>query len=282
MAWVGSGINYGTFDPHTPYLDATVYKDFRVFKHLGITKLRIAYNAATNASVSYQKALALKAKAAGFEVLFGVHAGNAPITATMWAAYKAALPALAQWAQTNGIDEFGAGNEEELRCDNTTLPVATVISESISTVPTIVRANYSGTIVHCTDQTNIAAYTTAGKGSNDKLGFNVYDNDINFKAYCAAIVSAFGSSGILSEWSTTGGFSSGYSEHYWAQRMVRRAQLISEAGITEAYCFAARDGGSFGVTANTYGLIKTDGGYREALASLGNKPLWYKAGSETL
>lgn len=276
MPWIGSGINYGHHA--TSYdLDGQVARDFALLKQLGVTKLRIVYPPFDSANVGNIQALVQRALSAGFYVIWGVTAGGTTVTTSRWASFKSYVTStLAPWAQAqnNSNLQLSVGNEEELHIDGTTVTASTVRSDVGGTYGSAVKSAYTkGLISYETAATQRAAWASLGKGNLDKIGFNVYfevDPTGNFTASISAIVSGFGSSGYISEWSTPGGYSDLGTEVGWSDNLMARKAIIQASGVSDAYAFCYKDG-AFGVPADSFALMASGETPRIALASLSNK-----------
>lgn len=111
-----------------------------------------------------------------------------------------------------------------------------------------------------------------GLGALDKIGFNQYDTESIFTTNLRKMITKWGSRATVTEWSTQGGIN-GASDLDWAFGIKRRADILKDLGVEEAYFFCGADNG-FGVPANVWGIIRADFLPRLALCALKSKRQW--------
>lgn len=223
-------------------------------RHLGGKRVRIAlpsYNSTDG--VANARQLALAYKAAGYFVSYGVTGNSGSQNATTYAAWKAQVPTEAAWAHTNNIDRFYIGNEEDWQAqigNFGTVTDATVRTDVLSLAATLKAAYPSMEIVYSTAQGTVSQWHTAGTGSLDHLGFNMYDTQANFPANLDYFASQIGSKYFVSEWAaehdyktmvTTGGSTGVYTDAQYAADLLSRYNALVTRGL-EAYFFALRYG----------------------------------------
>ncbi|MCA1565825.1 MAG: hypothetical protein LC803_09345 [Acidobacteria bacterium] len=265
--WSGFGFNYGHDVSTVAYdLTGTVNHDFGNLLAAGCTKLRLAYRPYNSNFMSHTYNLATYAKARGFRVTAGVTVGTTGANLTQWNAYIAALPSIATQYQTIGIDEFAIGNEAELHIDGTTI-TATQARSDLKDAATACKAVFSGVVSYQADSGNIAAWASAGRGTIDRLGFNIYGSDSSFRTNVSSVVTNFGANGYISEWSTQDGYiGSNWNEASWSDNLVSRSAFLEGSGIASAYFFCY-NAGAYNVAKDTWGL-KASTGDRIALDRL--------------
>lgn len=269
--WSGIGVNYGTV---ATYSTAQVENDFTYLKSQGVTRLRIAAPGYTNtAHIANCQDMVARALAHGFYVIWGVSTGTArpTLTATIWTAFKNyVVNTLAPWAQANGLPELALGNEADWESDGTTLTAATVRSDVRSMATTVKANGYTGTVSYSTAavSSNRAPWISEGIGDLDFIGWNSYDTLTNFATNNTLVLSTFGSKTYITEFGSAGnGYSDFNNESAFYNDTVSRIKLMQSAGIQSGYFFCYRDGG-FGVPANSFALILTNGNTRVALQAV--------------
>jgi hypothetical protein len=267
-AWSGLGVNYGHQFPHNPYDQVQVVADLTFLRKVGISRLRLAYplwNDAGGAIVSCQGLVQI-ALAMGFYVIWGV-VSQSPTNASQWADFKAYVAGtLAPWAQSlqNPRFELSIGNEEEFHCDGITLTVPVVVAD-LASLATNVQGIYThGPISYQASLAHIGYWTANGIGGLDRLGFNCYTRTAVGSAFQAAIVKdAFPTHGYIAEWGTANGYNDFDNERAWRDTTYGQRKALQASGLPDAYYFAYRDG-SFGLPANEWALMQTDGNFRLA------------------
>lgn len=138
-------------------------------------KFRIFASAADAAQTARQKTQALYAKAAGKQVIFGYTPNTAGLTLSYFQGqYTTEAIALAQWCETNEIEEFSFANEEELRIDGVTIvdPYALVLK--YKTLATTLKAYYNGLLSFCLSNGSETWVSGIQPGDIDRIGFNCY------------------------------------------------------------------------------------------------------------
>lgn len=261
--WSGSGMNYGHFTGGGSSFNQTVVDaDMAYLYSKGVRYIRVAMTSANYATnVADTKSVALRAKAAGMYVIWGLTVQN-PITPTNWTAYKAAWDANASWANANGIDEFSLGNEEELHNDDIS-PTDTTIRSDIRAGATTLKASYPSLNLSYQSSggsSHESTWVSEGKGGLDRIGFNEYDTINNFTSRLATLYAGFGSNVDITEWSSlTLGIAdwSGDSRRF-AREISDRFKIIKDSGIGRAYYFTYKDG-AFGVTQNSWAVYQSTG-----------------------
>jgi hypothetical protein len=276
--WSGIGMNYG-HQIYNTYNTAQVDSDFTYLKANGVNKIRIAFPGYSDTTmISYCQDMVKRALAKGFYVVWGVSTGvGSGLTATSWNAYKASvLNSLVPWAKSNNLSELCAGNECDIQADGTTLTAATVRSDILSLASSVKGKGFKGKVSFSTAafSTSITSWIAEGLGSLDYIGWNSYDNLANFDIRNHTIVSAFGNNTYISEFgSITNGYPDFNNENLFYIDTWGRILLMQSAGISSGYFFCYRDGGRFGVEADTFGLMKTDGTSHLALQAVLGIPL---------
>jgi hypothetical protein len=271
MAWSGIGMNYGH---QTTYDSTQAESDYTYLYSIGVTRVRIAmptYSATT--SITNCQDMVTRALNHGMYVVWGVAtgAGVGALNATTWAAFKSYVTGtLAPWAQANGLPELCLGNEADYEADGTTLTAATVRSDVRAMATTVKSGGYTGKVSYSTTVLNLASWASEGIGSLDLIGFNSYDTLTNFKTRNPTIVADFGSKAYISEFGCiTNGFSDYNDESAWYTDVINRVSSMQSAGVNCGYFFCYRDGG-FGVTANTFALVLSNGSVRSARDAIKN------------
>ena len=272
--WSGIGMNYGHQISVASYDTAQIDSDFAYLKANGITKIRIAFPGYSDIGmISHCQDMVKRALAKGFYVVWGVATGvGSGLTADSWAAYKTSVAEdLVSWAQSNRLSELCIGNECDIEIDGRTLTASTVRSDIRSLANTVKSKGFTGKVSFSTAAffTSITSWTTEGIGSLDCIGWNSYDNLTNFDARNHSIVSAFGNKTYISEFgSITNGYSDYNNENLYYIDVMGRIFLMKNAHVSSGYFFCYRDGGTYGVRANTFGLIQTDGTAHLALQAV--------------
>lgn len=263
-AWNGLGINIG--NENNGRTQEQWDADFRLFKGLGITKVRIlqsSYNwwvpngDAYNYN-DYSKALALRAKQWDFHTIWGTCAGRKRLdTEEDWDDFvnnpDYGTLVHSDWAAQNGIDQFQYMNEEESYLGNSVYSMADMRDLS-RTLATALKARHPNLpISRNIDNVNWFTWTTdlggngAGIGDNDYLGLNCYatyvkDNDFNQRA--TAWKNAFGSQAIITEWNcsaSSGEFGSTAKDlEDQTIKIAIRQKMLKDLGYDAAYFFCAR------------------------------------------
>jgi hypothetical protein len=160
------------------------------------------------------------------------------------------------WAQTNHIDEFAIGNEEDWYCQVLgafTAKTPKEIRDDVRNEVASVRNVYSGSIVFSDAEGTLDDWIKEGIGGLDRIYFNTYDSLPNFQDIVAKIVSNFGTKhGGIAEWSAEHDYNDmiqgGMLPAQYAQEIMKRATIIRNSGLP-AYMFTLRmdpNGGNWG------------------------------------
>jgi hypothetical protein len=257
------GINYGH---QSTYNSAQVESDFTFLRSAGVTRIRIAMPNFdnTHGRIANGQDMVTRALAHGFYVVWGVEAGlgSDTITATRWAAYKDyVLSTLVPWATSAGLSELCLDNESDLQVDNTTITAAQVRADIRSMAETVKACGFAGKISCSTSilQPSRDPWLSEGIGDLDLIGWNSYDVLEYFNIRNGIVVEALGSQTYISEFGSEGG---GYpdfnDETAFYNDTVSRIESMQSNEVGSGYFFCYRDGG-YGVPANSFGLIETDG-----------------------
>lgn len=112
-------------------------------------------------------------------------------------------------------------------------------------------------------------------GGLDYIGFNIYGYPNTIYSQLKAAYDKWGNKTMVTEWSTDGGFFSrvNNTEDRWQDDLDAVQKVIRSFGIDKAFYFCYRDGG-FGVTANSYALMRDDNKLRLAAQSLTGGRKW--------
>lgn len=239
----------------------------------GVRKIRIAYPTYNSTTKNVNsKQLVQAALDMGFDVIWGL-ACLPNQTATMWSTYKSqVLTDILPWAQSvnNPKLTISLGNEDEEKVDGTTLTVASIMADISGAFATSAKSVYTvGKIDYVAAATRRSAWAANGKGSLDRVGFNVYydvDPEAGFKSSVTAIKNSTFAGAYVGEFSTPNGFSdmstSSMPENAWRDNMARRLQLLLDFNL-EAYVFCY-DVGNFGVNYGYWEMLNQDGSNRLA------------------
>lgn len=184
--------NYG----HQPlkngqYDMVQVASDISYMKSHGVTCLRLAY---LGLNSSLENNLGLYLKNQGFSIQIGsdgwFNNNNGVMTKALFPTYDAGIIAQAKFAQTNGIQEIGIGNEQEYRLSGIT------INEWIAHVKALsyqVRQVYNGKIIYATSGDFTSNWISQGAlGYLDALGLNLYCGSGCNSNYLSMAINAFG------------------------------------------------------------------------------------------
>lgn len=257
-------MNYGHSVTVGTYSTAQVESDLNYLVSRGITRVRIVLPLYGGPAIADCQDMVLRALAHGLYVVWGVATGvTAPnLTATIWAAYKTYVTGtLAPWAQANGLSEMLLGNECDYEADGSTLTAATVRSDVLAMATSLKAGGYTGKVGYSTAAVSTLwiAWNALGTVSLDTLGFNSYDTLTNFTNRCSIFVTDFGSKAYISEFGCiNSGFADYNDETLWYTDVAARITAMMDASIPAGYFFCYRDG-AFGVPANSFGLVETNG-----------------------
>jgi hypothetical protein len=266
--WTGIGMNYGHQVSPSSYDTMQVESDLAYLKQHGVSKIRIAFPEFDDNSggvlIAHCQDMVARALSRGFYAVWGVAVGWGPgtITATRWAASKAYITGtLAPWAQSVGLSELCLGNEDELALDGTTITASTMRSDIRSMASSVKSNGFKGKVSYASNVQDayLNPWISEGIGALDLIGWNSYDVIPNFNARNVSIVAAFGSKGYISEFgSIANGYADFNNENLFYVDTLSRIILMKQVGIPSGYFFCYRDG-SFGVPANSFALVETNG-----------------------
>ncbi len=226
-------------------------------------RVRIAIPTYSDASsITNMRQLCLEYKANGYKVSYGVTGNGGTQNATTYAAWKAQVPTEAAWAAANNIDTFYIGNEEDWQAQLGlfgTITDATVRTDVLSLASTLKASYPNMRIVYSTAQGTVSQWHTAGTGSLDGLGFNMYDTLANFGPNITYFMSQIGSKYFVSEWGpnhpyydliTTGDDTGAiYTDWMYQNDIASRYSTLVANGL-EAYFFAYRFGTNQRISGN--------------------------------
>ncbi|MBE3114527.1 MAG: hypothetical protein IMZ59_03300 [Actinobacteria bacterium] len=209
------------------------------------------------------KAAVLRAIAKGAKVIWGVSSNthkDYAITATTWPLYRQGILDAAQWAQDNGVFEFGIGNEEESHVDGTTITVAQIIT-NLKAVATDVQAIFTnGNISYSCSDYAIPNWIASGRGDIDILASNIYhDGYGDWKTNITNLVIAFGADHTyLTEFGLSWNDIDDYStdEAVQAAGITEMIDYIKASGMTRAIYFL------WYLPGLNFGVLKDDSTYR--------------------
>lgn len=229
------GVNYGhnfagnTYDPNL----ATA--DLNELKVAGVQAIRIYMGTSGNYEVNFTEQLATLAKSKGFIVTWGICTGGSVSTTPGWNAYLASVNAYAAWANSNGVDYFSLGNEEEF----VPLPTTTIengIRSKAAELKTLypnLKLTYAAAAFP-----NLVTAWLNNTGSLDQVGMNVYVDFQNITNQLRTNPKM-----VISEWNTDNGINYvNGSESRWATELVNDRNIINTSGV-KAYLFVIRGNG---------------------------------------
>jgi hypothetical protein len=158
-------INYGhqsvTYD-----LSGKVTTDLNRLMQSGVTCLRIYYG---DFNYSPVESLAVFAKSKGFRVIVG--GSWMTLTSDQLATYSTQVMQMASWAQTNHMDQFSLGNEQEYRLSGITNDQWVTFLTGLATQ---VKTVFSGKVSYETSGDFADLWATKNLGDIDLLGLNLY------------------------------------------------------------------------------------------------------------
>lgn len=275
------GMNYGhhwtaTVGVSNTYNPKTAEKEMRDIFRAGYGLIRIAYPTydSPTATITMCQSMVTIALNIGFKVIWGVCGHRSPVTSTTYAAHASYVTGtLAPWAQglNNANLQISVGNEEELSVDGTTITIPTIES-NLHQLLIDTKAIYTvGTVDYVTASTYRSQWSALGIPTGCTIGMNVYyewSPKGTFTGATAQMAGLFGTQYYISEYSTSNGYpdaaayGNGDPEGLWAQNLVERRNIVEALGVDT--CIFGFADGSFGVPANSFGLRKTDGTFRNA------------------
>lgn len=278
MIWSGSGINYGHVD--SGYTDSQIILDLNLLYDKGFRRIRVAHPTYSVLGLyTVQKNIINIALSKGFYVSWGLTCVN-PFSDVQWAEYKTEVKTVASWAQSlrNSNFEYSIGNEEELHNDGSNAPTDSTVRSDIKTLATEVQAIYTiGPITYQTDEGNIGAWNSLGKGDLDYLGFNVYNTLPNFAYNISLIYSYFGANAYISEWNDQTGYNTTNDEDLFDKNIKNRMAIIRANNIPYAYFFTYNHTtGTWGLTDGRWNMLNEDySTLRTAFQALTTKRRWF-------
>jgi hypothetical protein len=274
--WSRMGINVGFS------LQTDLVKFASDLRYLGryTNKLRItipSWNDATG--ITNVRALVLQAQSMGFKTTYGVTAAGTGHNAAYVDSWLAQVDTEAAWANTNGVDLFHIGNEEDwwATVGGITGYTAAQIQTMVLAKAAVLKAAYPNLkLCYSTAEGEFLAWDAIGAGGNanwqylDKFGINMYNADFP-GTLTYALSLGFGSKLFLTEWADQDTYVNGgkTAAAYRAEILLRR-KAIEAAGV-EAYFFAWDWGGSYG-TSSDWGLSNGDNTYKPGLEQIFSIP----------
>ena len=258
-----TGFNYGhqVLGGVAQYNREQVARDLDILKNGGIRHLRIALsNAAYADGVEATKLVSVDAIKKGFYVIWGVSHPE-KLNDNNWQDYASRVRQAAQWAKEQGVNEFQIGNELDATWNpniQLTDPIGKIkdLASSIRGVVTpLMTTSYA-----VAQDSREGEWITKGKGSLDRLAYNVYGSNgdfENFKTKIKRLRDVFKDTLYISEWnlhSNWGAFPQ--DENVRKTEIKKRFDWLQAQNIT-AYFFTFRgnpqeDGG------NAFATIKPD------------------------
>lgn len=248
----GLGINFA--QDFNCYSDnAECIRQLTVLKDLGINKIRINIIPwdAEFANIAFRDQLRLvatTAKSMGFYVSIG-YKGN-PLTAANQASFKSAQRLGAAWAQTNNIDEWIVGNEEDL---TSTLSASALRAALQDVCQTIKQTDGFTGVVSTAITTNVYSAWAAEVATWSpymKLDLHIYfavgaTGGASFENYATTVPAALGAGNVYcGEFGVNGAAGNGRmssafgSDADWIREILRRMQLLIDNGWQSYYYFA--------------------------------------------
>lgn len=259
------GMNIGNDQnatPNLPYKTAQNAADLALLKgKVGRVRVAFTYGKDQN-DLSNLKQLAIDAKKQGFFVQFGITAGAEPDVNSYYNQWlNTDVVNLAAWAQTNKIDEFSIGNEEDHNAQFNgafTAKTPTQVRNDVKTLVGRVKTVYSGQVVYATSELVLDDWIREGRGPLDRIYFNVYDTQVNFRSIIGKIVSNFGvDHGGLAEWAAFHQYGSmGMTPDQYRAEISQRTAIVKASGLP-AYFFTLRMNGDGGP--DDWGLVLASG-----------------------
>ncbi len=243
MAYAWMGMNYGNstvgYIPNTDKT-ATFSTDLKNIHRL-TRFVRIAMPDWNFPSIliSQMKTVALKAKAEGLYVSWGLASTNTQLTRLTWPAYRSAVVKAAQWAQQNGIDEFLTANELDKRHD-LTITAAEQRNYIRSLAAMVKAAGFTGKVSVSISQDHITHWYGENFGSHDGVGLNLYMPDRKrFTDILRLFRSELGTRAFVSEWNIVNNWNDivGMTDDDIASRVSDRVADLQASGIARAYYF---------------------------------------------
>lgn len=274
--WARMGINVG-FSNQTDLV-----KFAADLRYLGryTNKLRITIPSWNDsAGIANVRLLVLQAQAMGFKTTYGVTAAGTGHNAAYVDSWLAQVDTEAAWANTNGVDLFHIGNEEDWWAEIGGITGYT--SAQIQTFVLAKAAALKGTypdlkICYSTAEGEFLAWDAIGAGGNanwqylDKFGINMYNADFS-GTLSYALSLGFGGKLFLTEWADNQTYvGGGYSAATYRADLLARRKAIQAAGV-EAYFFSWDWGGSYG-SSDDWGLSNGDNTYKPGLEQIFSIP----------
>lgn len=293
--WSGLGITVNI--PHIFWYNYEASIGEPIIKELvslKITKIRVTfvtYGSDTSRTAMRLYCSQIREALPNAYVIFGTTCspGATKISASNWDAYASQVVEDAEYAEANGLcDEFVIGNEMENDYNNDGTLSAQEIRDNMKLLATAVSAVYSGVVSYNVAQGQEDGWVTDGKGTLDKLGFNIYGTNGTFgtfKDYVVEIHDAFGDDCYISEWSgshptwsstSLNGItetSIGFDDAY-AVENKNRLDFIRATGLLSAYFFTHT---WYEPTArNGFAMRMFEGGYRKTMDVLLERRVTHK------
>lgn len=253
MVWANLGINYSS----TGRAATSFASDMAYLRALGFTRVRLMVpDYGDTTGVSTWRSYAAQACDMGFtRVIYGVTAITTGITSANTAAFATAMAAEATWAQALGKSNLTLelGNEEELHHDGSLTDAQ--VRANMRSAATTCKAIYTvGGI--CYASSNIAgamdSWISEGKGSFDRIGFNIYDDPGDLLINATKLKNAFGSNAFASEWNRPNSFSQTLGYDRDALQVAKQLEIFKGLDL-EAYFFTFMYNGTY------YGILRSDG-----------------------
>lgn len=271
------GINYGhNLSATAPYAQR-VRADLAEIGDAGYKLIRVAMPPSTSstASIDLMKYISETALEMGFQVMLGVVTYGTPVTATLQAAQMTYVTdVMVPYVNSLASDQIYLciDNEIEEKVDGTTLTIAQAIDNLITLAGDCKAALTQAGVAYASAGANMTAWSTEDITDFDYLGFNLYYGyEPTAGGFYDAIIDGvgyFGDKFACTEWCTAGGFpdaadyNGGSQEYLWGKNLSLREEILTRYHIPQmVFCYAD---GSFGVPANTFGLVQTNGQKRDA------------------
>ncbi len=270
------GINFG-YSQQTDLAAAT-----QDLLYLGryTNRLRITIPSWNDTSgITNVRALVLLAQSMGFKTSYGVTAAGTGHDATYVDGWLDQVNIEAAWADTNGVDTFYIGNEEDWW--TTIGGITGYTTAQIQTMVLAKAAELRGLyptmrLVYSTAEGEFLAWDAIGNGSDvnwqylDAFGINMYNADFAGTLEYGLTL-GFGSKLFLSEWADEETYVNGgkTASAYRAELLLRR-QAIEDSGI-DAYFFTFDWGGDYSTT-DDWGLYNGDHTYKPGFEQIFSIP----------
>jgi len=210
-------------------------------------RVKIYHNPFTNnggvdpsVSLAACQMICQQALAAGLPVSWVENVDNSGgyLTDTNWPTYVSLVQADAITASQAGASEFYVGNE--IYSHNNGDPGFADLPARIKTLASSVT--FPGVIGYEAQASELTSWVSEGIGSMGKIMFNFYSTESSLKSQCHTMVTTFGSSAEIGEFSTVHGFEtdSNSDQDIWCVQMGRLVNIIQTAGVSRSYAFEWR------------------------------------------